>query len=527
MQKRWVRIALGIVAIFVIVLVLVPLFVNADTFRPTIQSELSSAMGRQITLGHLSFSLLSGSLVANDISIADDPAFSSSPFLQAKALKIGVEVMPLLFNRQVHITHLTVDTPAIQLIHAANGLWNFSSIGGSAAKQPAQTTQPSALPDLTVAELKITKGSATVSSLPSNGKSFTYSDLTVTVQQFSFLKNFPFELSAQLPASGSFDLKGNAGPLNQSNAADTPFHATLGVKHFDPVAAGVLDSSTGMSMILDVDAQMDSNGASLTTNGKMQAAQLHLARAGSPAKNPVNIDFAVSDNLASRTGNLSNLAIHSGQVAAHITGGFHMTPQAMILNLKLAAPDLPIDQVEELLPAFGVVLPSGSQLHGGTLSANLNVTGPVSATTITGPVDVENTTLAGYDIGSKIQGLNLFKSGNGTQIQTVRTTVSSSPSVTQFNDIYGNLPQIGTATGNGTMSPSGAINFTMTATLSSNNAVGAVANQAMNTVHSFVGGFLHPNQKPAASNSSRGIPLTITGTASSPSIRANVMSMLK
>lgn len=527
MQKRWIRIVLGIVAIFVLVVVLVPLFVNADTFRPTIQIELSSAMGRQITLGHLSFSLLSGSLVADDIAIADDPAFSSSPFLQAKSLKIGVEVMPLLFSRQVHITHLTVDTPAIQLIHAANGLWNFSSIGGSAAKRPAQTTQPSALPDLTVGELKITGGSATVSSLPTNGKSFTYSDLSVSVKEFSFLKNFPFELSAKLPASGSFDLKGDAGPLNQSNAADTPFHATLGVKHFDPVAAGVLESSSGISMVLDVDAQMNSNGVALSTGGKIQAAQLHLAHAGEPAKQPVNIDFALSDNLASRTGNVSNIAIHSGQVVAHVTGGFRLTPQATVLDLKLAAPNLPVDQVEQLLPAFGVVLPSGSQLRGGTLSANLTVTGPVNATTISGPIELDNSTLAGYDIGSKIQGLNLFKSGNGTQIQTVRTTVSSSPSVTQFNDIYGNLPQIGTATGSGTMSPSGAINFNMTATLSSNNAVGAVANQAVNTVHSFIGGFLHPNQKPAAANSNHGIPLTITGTASSPSIRANVISMLK
>ena len=67
----------------------------------------------------------------------------------------------------------------------------------------------------------------------------------------------------------------------------------------------------------------------------------------------------------------------------------------------------------------------------------------------------------------------------------------------------------------------------MVATLSSNNAVGAVTNQAMNTVSGLVGGFLHPNAKPAPSNTNRGIPLTIAGTASSPSIRANVLSMLK
>ena len=95
------------------------------------------------------------------------------------------------------------------------------------------------------------------------------------------------------------------------------------------------------------------------------------------------------------------------------------------------------------------------------------------------------------------------------------------------NVITGNLPQIGTATGSGTVAPSGALDFKMSATLSSNNVVGAVANQAMNTVGNYIGGFLHPNQKPAASNASRPIPLTITGTASSPTIRANVVAMFK
>jgi hypothetical protein len=49
----------------------------------------------------------------------------------------------------------------------------------------------------------------------------------------------------------------------------------------------------------------------------------------------------------------------------------------------------------------------------------------------------------------------------------------------------------------------------------------------MNTVSGIVGGFLHPNAKPAPANTNRGIPLSITGTASRPSIRANVTGALK
>lgn len=136
MKRPWVKVAAVVAALFVVIAILIPFFVNADTFRPTLQDQLSGVLGRKVTLGHLSFSLFSGSLVANDIAIADDPAFSSSPFLQAKSLHIGVHVAPLLFHHQVEITRLTVSSPSINLIHVGNGKWNFSSLGGGAAAAP-------------------------------------------------------------------------------------------------------------------------------------------------------------------------------------------------------------------------------------------------------------------------------------------------------------------------------------------------------------------------------------------------------
>jgi AsmA protein len=527
MRNRWVRIAIAVAAVFILVLVVVPLFVNADSFRPTVANQLSQSLGRTVSLGHLSFSLLRGSLEAHDIAIADDPAFNASPFLTARSLHIGVEVLPLLFHRQVHITRLVVDSPSIFLIHAASGRWNFSSLGGPST--PASSPQtPSQLPDLTVGELTISNGSATVSSLPAVGNPFVYTALNLSIQNLSFRSSFPFRLSATLPASGSLTLSGIAGPLNQQNAADTPFHATLALKHFDPVAAGAVPPNQGIAMNVDLDSQLDSDGAMLTSKGKIQAAHLQLARTGSPAAQPVLIDYSIANNLATRVGHVSDLAIHSGSVAVHVTGTYSLTPQAVVLDLHLAAPNLPVDQIEDLLPVAGINLPSGSRLRGGTLTANLAITGPATAATTAGPVAIDNTTLAGFDLGSRIQGLNPFAgSSGGTEIQTLRATVNSTPQITQLTGIEANVPRIGTATGSGTVTPAGALDFKLTATLSSTNAVGAAANQAVNAATSFVGGFLHRNSKPAAANTNRGIPLTITGTTSNPSIRANVLSMLK
>lgn len=529
MQKRWLKIVLGLVAVVLLAVLAIPFLVDAETFRPTIQTRLSASLGRSITLGHLSFSLWQGSIVAQDIAIADDPAFSTSPFLQAKSLQIGVEVLPLVLHREVRITNLTIDSPSINLLHAADGRWNFSSMGRAAASQTSQSPQQAnAFPDLTINELKIKSGSASVSSIPAVHKPLAYSEVNLTVKQFSFLKPFSFELSAKLPASGSLDLTGNAGPLSATNAADTPFQAKLNLKSFDPVAAGILDPSAGISMSVDLTSDLVSDGNSLISRGKIQASHLQLARTGSPAPHPVDIDFEVSDQLNARAGQVTNVSIHAGAVAARVTGSYQFTPQALVLNLHLAAPNLPIDQLEELLPAFGVRLPTGSRLSGGALNADLAVNGPAAATTISGPVSVDNTKLIGFDLGSKIQGLNPFGHGGaGTEIQTLRATVNASPQTAQINNIYANLPQLGSATGSGTVAPSGALDFKLTATLASSNLVGSAANQAMGAARSIVGGFLHPTAKPAPSNANHGIPVTITGTASNPTIHANVLAALK
>ena len=85
--------------------------------------------GREVKVGNLSLSILSGSVSAEDLSIADDPAFSKDPFIRAKSLKVGVEVMPLIFSKTLHVTDITLDKPEIALLRDASGKWNFSSLG--------------------------------------------------------------------------------------------------------------------------------------------------------------------------------------------------------------------------------------------------------------------------------------------------------------------------------------------------------------------------------------------------------------
>jgi AsmA protein len=513
-----ISVLVAVVVLLLLAVLLAPLFINANTFRGTLETQLSEALGRKVTLGNLSFSIFSGSLVADNISVADDPAFSAKPFLQAQSLHIGVEVVPLLFHRQLLVTSFVADSPTINLVHNAQGTWNFSDMGRTAASHTQDTQKESALPNFTVGEMKVENGTATVSDVPLTGSPFTYSNLNLSVEQFSFAKAFPFVLSASLPAGGLLEVKGNAGPVNQKDASETPLGANITLKHFDPVAAGVVPASQGISMLADITAQVTSNGQTLASNGTVQASRLKLVANGSPTPNPVNISYTVKHNLDTRSGQISDLSINTGGVAVHVNGTYAMAGPQVTVALRLAAPNLPINQVEALLPAAGIRLPSGSSLQGGTLTANLAITGSATDPTISGPVEVDNTRLAGFDLSSKIGGLKpVSGTQGGTQIQTLRATVNSSSQGTRIDNLYASIQPLGTATGAGTVAPQGALNFQVVAKINTNS--GALAG-----LTSLGGGVLGQAVSTAAAN---GIPVHITGTTSSPVIQADLSQLLQ
>jgi AsmA protein len=523
MKKRpLISIVVAVVVLLLLAVLLVPLFINANTFRPRLETELSDALGRKVTLGNLSFSVFSGSLVADNISIADDPSFSSKPFLQAQSLHIGVEVGPLLFHRQLLVTSFVADSPSINLVHNAQGIWNFSNIGSNAASRTGNTQKETTLPNLTVGEMRIENGTAVVSDLPSTGPPFTYSKLNLTVQQFSFAKSFPFTLTASLPGGGLLDVRGNAGPVNEKDASATPLGANISLKHFDPVAAGVVQKSQGLSMLADITAKVTSNGQTLNSAGTVHAANLQLVADGSPTPSPVDINYSINHNLQTRSGQLTDLSINTGGVAVHATGTYATQGTQTTLALRVAAPNLPINQVEALLPAAGVRLPSGSRLQGGTLTANLAINGPATAPVISGPVQVDNTRLTGFDLSSKIGGLKpVSGSQGGTQIQTLRANVNSSSQGTRIDNLYISVPSLGTATGEGSVAPGGGLNFQVVAKLDTTSGVGSQALAGLNGVG---GGAFGQAVSTAAAN---GIPVHISGTTSNPVIQADLSKLLQ
>jgi AsmA protein len=520
-MKKSVKIGLAaVIALPIIVVAAIPLFVNANTFRPVIESRLSTALSRKVTLGDLGFSLIKGRLEAYDLAIADDPKFDQTPFFTAKRLHIGVQMKPLIFHHELVIRSFEVDAPQIHLIRAEDGTWNFSTL--SHGTDSVTTTRPAALPDLPVGRIIIKDGNATVETLPSRKNPQIYDHLNVMLENFSLTHAFPFTVSASLPGDGSVEVSGSVGPINPQDAASTAFDTQVKLQHLDPIAAGYVDAASGISMIADLDAHFVSDGTNVTSDGKVHAAHLILLKGGKATPDPLNVSYQVVHSLKNNSGQLSDLAFQTGAIAIHIKGNYQLAANVPLLDLNMLAQSVPIDELQALMPAAGIRLPNNATLKGGTLSANFTIKGSPQDNVITGSYEIKNTKLVGYDLGSKIAGiaaLGGIKTGDTTVIDVSRANVRITKAGSESTKIYSVLPALGESTGSGTVSPSGQLNFHLISKVTNAKGLNKVGINLLTKLNS--------TSAAAKPSTATGIPIDITGTAENPVITADVNGLMK
>lgn len=702
----------ALVALVVIVAAAIPLFLNTDSFRVRIENTLSQSLGRKVTIGKLNLSVFSGGLVAENAVVADDPRFSSQPFLQADTVKIRVDMLPLLLHKQVVIHGFSMTAPKIQLLRATDGTWNYSTIGATNKAGTQTQEQKETFPNLSVAEVNVENGRITVGPGPGVSgagaaplTNRVYEQVNLSVKDFSFMKAFPFKVSASLPAGGTVDLSGDAGPMNQQDASATPFSGHLEIKHLDPLAAGFVDASDGItgtvdSVLLDaawsgtqmhvsklivdtprltlvrsnapkqpkpagtnsegstmlenlsvdqaqvkdgtitlatagqagsaavysqvnaqvtnltpkssspftasaqlpnggslsasgnagpfnqtatastpVDAQVtlkhfglgtagvlppdagisgmadlsakiQSNGETLNASGTAQVAGLKLARDGVPSQKPVQLQFTLAQNERAMTGTVQQAVLTVGRAVVNLSGTYQTSGPTTAINMKVVGDAVSIDELEAFLPALGVHLPQGSRLQGGTLTTSLVVSGSTANPVISGPVRVQNTQLAGFDLGAKLQALSKFTGGRissatgpGTTIRSLSMDVREQGGAIRTDKVALDVAGVGTATGAGGVSAGGALAYNMILKLTGLTVNPGAAGNATQTGGSAGGaaglvgalsGFIPGGGGGAATGAlggvasnvlKSGIPVAIGGTTSNPTFSPNVAGL--
>jgi AsmA protein len=474
-MNKALKIVLIVVGVLVVLVLVAPFLIPVNQFRPIIEEKASSALGRKVELGNISLSLISGSLSADNITIGDDPKFNSAPFLTAKSLNVGVEIMPLIFSKTLNVTGITIASPQVTLLHNGAGVWNYSSLGGAAAKSQAKKA-PAEKPSSTVSaeevsikKLTLSDGSVIVGSTNSQRRS-TYDHVNVTASDVSMTTKFPVTVTAELPGGGKFKLDGTLGPVDEADTALTPLTAKLDVTGLNLASTGFLDSSVGLGGIVDLDANLSSQGGEAQTKGKVKLSKALLVAGGSPAGVPVDVNFATKYNLRKNAGVLEPSTLNIGSAAAHLNGTYESGGEATVVNIKLDAKDMPAKDLEAFLPAIGIHLPKGASLTAGTLNSDLNLTGPTNKMITSGTVGLFNGKLAGFDLGSRmstISALTGLKTGQDLEIEKITSNLHMAPTGLEAENFQAVIPALGTLVGAGTVDSKNALDFKMAATLAS------------------------------------------------------------
>ncbi|WP_348262624.1 AsmA family protein [Telmatobacter sp. DSM 110680] len=517
MRKRILVIVGSVVGVLVIIALILPFVINANRFKPELESQLSSALGRPTTIGNIELALFSGGVRADDFVIADDPAFSHSPFVTAKRVNVGVDLMSLIFSKKLEVKSFTLTEPQVSLIRSRAGDWNFSTLGNSSSSQSAggksSATSDSSVPAISVDKLTVSNGVVILGTLSTPGKIHTYQNVELEASNLSYASQFPFTLTLKTPGNGSMKLDGKAGPINVTNTILTPLSAKLNIQKLDLALTGFVDPSTGIAGIVDLDGDLTSDGASAKLNGSLNGQKLKFTAGGSPATVPISIDYATTYFLKNGMGNLTKGDIHVGKALAQLSGDYNTSEAETTLQMKLLGQGMPVPDLEGALPAAGIALPSGASLKSGSLDLNLAINGSVDKLVITGPVNLSNAKLAGFDLKSKLGALSSFTalgkagSGSDTVVRSLHADLRQDPGGTHAANLKIVVESIGTIAGDANLSASQQLDCKMTANLS--GALGVVA---------------APVALLGKGKSGGGIPFSITGTASNPIFRPDLGS---
>jgi len=232
-------------------------------------------------------------------------------------------------------------------------------------------------------------------------------------------------------------------------------------------------------------------------NGNAKLSKALLIAGGSPAAIPVVVDFKTKYDLRKNHGVLEPSTLKIGNAVSHLSGTYEVPAdsEGVILHVKVEGQNMPAKDLETFLPALGIHMPSGASLQGGSLSTNLELSGPTNKLVTSGNVGLFNARLAGFDLGSKLAGVSKLvglNTGKDLDIEKMTTNLHMAPTGIEAQNFQALVPSLGTLVGNGTIDAKNNLDFKMAATLKNaiGGAAGAAGNVATGAAGDALGGLL-------------------------------------
>lgn len=230
---KWLSIVVGgIVVLIVVALLVIPLFVDVEKYKPQIEKQVSDLTGRPFTLkGKLNLSLFPwAGLYLSDLHLGNPPGFQEKDFVSVKSFEVRVKLLPLI-SKNIEVKRFIMEGPRIVLEQGKNGRGNWEGIGkpseevsGEAPEKKEKTTEGEpmgALPikALAVHEFKITDGNVLwIDQVKGERKEI--SDVTLQLEDVSLDRPIGLIFSALMDGK-PISLNGTLGPVGRDPGKGT------------------------------------------------------------------------------------------------------------------------------------------------------------------------------------------------------------------------------------------------------------------------------------------------------------------
>ncbi|UCD79877.1 MAG: AsmA family protein [Desulfobacterales bacterium] len=219
---KWGAIIIGcLVVVIIAALLLIPMFVDVQKYKPLLESKVSEATGRPFSVGDdLQLSLFPWAGVSfSDLRLGNPAGFSEKEFVTVKSFEVRIKLLPLL-SKDVQIKRFVLNAPHIVLVKNKDGRTNWEQ-----PKQPSKETPTKKEEKTPAGGLDIPIKALTVGNLAVNNGSLIWVDhASGTRQEILDLNLTLADVSMERPVKMTFSalldqkpvsMEGTIGPLGQ------------------------------------------------------------------------------------------------------------------------------------------------------------------------------------------------------------------------------------------------------------------------------------------------------------------------
>ena len=341
-----VSILLGLVLLIVAAIIIIPLVVDPNDFKPEIQQAVKDKTGRDLAIpGDIELSVFPWvALELGEVSLSNAEGFGDQPMAKVDGISIRVKVMPLL-SKKLEMDKLQLSGLALNLGKDKNGRTNWddltaASAGDAAAADKPKEAAPAAGQDQQVSPL---------AALTIGGVSITDANIQWDDRQGGVrydLSNFNLETGAITPGEPvSIDLK--ADVLGNQPKLDT----------------GV--SLVGELLIAQDMSKLDINGLQLG---------LDIREGPDGLKGKVGLGGVVNAGLQSQVYKVGGLKLTVDMSGAALPGGKAIAELGADINVDMKAQTLAVNGLNG--SAYGMNLKG--QINGEQIAADGRFNGNLS-----------------------------------------------------------------------------------------------------------------------------------------------------